>query len=179
MPLATATGLSVRDAATGRAWAFGADDPDVQHRTDGGLTGWRIVRDGLDVRLTFGVPPGGNAAVFRLDATNTGADARALVLESTVEAGGVWQIEPRLHARLVEAQPGVWLAHTFVPDDGRMTGSDDADALRRTATLTPGETAGWTVGLGVGATARDTLAAVFPHLSGDRSRAALAAAKRK
>ena len=191
VPLATATGLAVRDPSTEQMWAFGADDRAVQHQTVGGVKGWRIVRDGLDVRLVLGLPPDGNAAVFRLDVTNTGTDRRTLALESAVDAvgGGMWDDVAVLHARTIRVADGLWLAHTFVPDDGQMP--DDPDrpvetshwdvsrppALRRTFALASGETAGWTVCLGVGDTARSALGAAFPHLSGQRSRAALAAAK--
>lgn len=187
-PLVAACLLAVARAETGQRWAFGAGDPGVQHQTDGGLAGWRIVRDGLDARLTFGLPPDGNAAVFRLDTTNAGADEVTLVLESVVDAagGGAWEDVAVLHARTVRVVDGLWLAQTFVPDDGRMPGNavetphgsvSTSNALRRIATVAAGKTQGWTVCVGVGATAKAALGAVFPHLSGQRSRAALVAAK--
>ena len=163
-------------------------------RANGGVSGWRIVADDLDLRLTFGLPPDGNVAIFRLDVTHTGAAPRALVLASDVRlAAGAWEDVAELGARTARLGDGRYAAHTFVPDDGAMPGVETpqwgvstpgigmglggAAGLVRTATLAPGETAGWTVGIGVGATARKALGAVFPHLSGARSRAALAAAK--
>lgn len=191
--LVAGTGLAVRDAA-GAAWTFGADDPDVQHRRTGGVAGGRIVRNGLDLRLTVGLPPDGSAAVFRLDVTNLRADAVDLVLEATATlTAGTWDDVAALGARTAHVRDGVAVAHTFVPDDGAMprasagqtpsegltTAGGAPAGLVRTATLAPGETNGWTVCLGVGATAKQALGAVFPHLSGARSRAALAAAKGK
>ena len=183
--LTTALRLDVLEEATGERWTFGPDnatgaDRDTQAQHVPGLVGVRIARGSLDARLALGLPPGGAALVLRLDVANRSDAPRALTIASSVRlAAGAWETVASLDARTAEAAPGCCVAHTFVPDDGRAADSAAASEaeIRRTATLAPGETLGWTVCVGVGATAFAALGAVFPNLSGQRSRAALKAAQ--
>ncbi len=155
----------------------------------------------VEVNVVAAVVPPGDALVWLIDVVNRG-DA-ACTVEATTRlalAGPLAHAVPTevagLGAVAAAAETPVGrlvLAHTLVPDDGPRGTGDAAERPGRAAgipsepgvltrqrrmTLAPGASGGLTAVVGVGATVRDALEAVFPHLSGERSREALRAAHR-
>ncbi len=140
---------------------------------------WRV--DGGDVRVAL-ARVADAAVVWRVEVTGGVDGWVATGLEIADPAFGSVRRLPGLGAVVAEGA-GVVLAHTFVPDVG--VGGAEGEShgggfsIARTLRLEPGMSAGFTAVVAAGDSERAALEALFPFLSGDRSRDALRTAHRE
>lgn len=151
----------------------------------------------LKMRVVAAVVPPGDALVWRIDIAHCGDEActfdvlTRLVLAPALRASAVAADVTALDVVAAEARAlgGILaIAHTLVPDQVTDQGAANGDrraraaphvlAQRQRVKLPPGGSVGLSAGVSLGTTVQAALAAVFPHLSGDRSREALRTAHR-